>query len=419
MLLKTILNRVQYHSGFVYGPVHFVEKAAEELLEIEIQPRKGSLPFCSGCGRPGPGYDTLSVRRFEFVPLWGIAVYFLYAMRRVDCRSCGVKVERIPWAEGKNHLTTTYAWFLAKWAKRLSWKECAEAFNTTWDNVFRSVKMAVDWGLANRVLENITAIGIDEICWRKVGGKFLTLVYQIDNDCKRLLWIGKDRTKKTLESFFDDFGPERSSLIRFVCTDMWKPYLAVVAQKAAQALNILDRFHIMSHMNKAIDKVRATEAKTLKAKGKKPILTGSRWCLLKRPENCTEKQTVKLQELLSINLKTVRAYLLKEDFQRFWSYSKAGWAIKFLDEWCRRTMRSRIDPMKKIARMLRSHRPLILNWFKAKNHISLGAVEGLNNKAKVTTKKAYGYKNFEVIKIALYHTLGNLPEPKTTHRFCG
>lgn len=419
MLLKTILNRVQYHSGFVYGPVHFVEKAAEELLEIEIQPRKGSLPFCSGCGRPGPGYDTLSVRRFEFVPLWGIAVYFLYAMRRVDCRSCGVKVERIPWAEGKNHLTTTYAWFLAKWAKRLSWKECAEAFNTTWDNVFRSVKMAVDWGLANRVLENITAIGIDEICWRKVGGKFLTLVYQIDNDCKRLLWIGKDRTKKTLESFFDDFGPERSSLIRFVCTDMWKPYLAVVAQKAAQALNILDRFHIMSHMNKAIDKVRATEAKTLKAKGKKPILTGSRWCLLKRPENCTEKQTVKLQELLAINLKTVRAYLLKEDFQRFWSYSKAGWAIKFLDEWCRRTMRSRIDPMKKIARMLRSHRPLILNWFKAKNHISLGAVEGLNNKAKVTTKKAYGYKNFEVIKIALYHTLGNLPEPKTTHRFCG
>jgi len=419
MLLKTILNRVQYHSGFVYGPIYFVEKAAEELLEIEIQPRKGSLPVCSGCGRPGPGYDTLSVRRFEFVPLWGIAVYFLYAMRRVDCRSCGVKVERIPWAEGKNHLTTTYTWFLAKWAKRLSWKECAEAFNTTWDNVFRSVKMAVDWGLANRVLENITAIGIDEICWRKVGGKFLTLVYQIDNDCKRLLWIGKDRTKKTLESFFDDFGPERSSLLRFVCTDMWKPYLDVVAQKAAQALNILDRFHIMSHMNKAIDKVRATEAKTLKAKGKKPILTGSRWCLLKRPENCTEKQTVKLQELLSINLKTVRAYLLKEDFQRFWSYSKAGWAIIFLDEWCRRTMRSRIDPMKKIARMLRSHRPLILNWFKAKNQISLGAVEGLNNKAKVTTKKAYGYKSLEVIKIALYHTLGNLPEPKTTHKFCG
>jgi transposase len=419
MQIKSILNRIQLHNGFVYGAVRLVEKAAHLLLEIEIRPRKGNRPACSVCGNPGPGYDTLKVRRFEFVPMWGIAVFFLYAMRRVDCPVCGVKVEQVPWAEGKNHLTTTYAWFLAKWAKRLSWKEVADAFHTKWDNVFRSVKMAVAWGLTNRNLDNVTAIGIDEICWKKKGSKFLTLVYQIDNSCKRLLWIGKDRTKKTLIGFFDEFGPDRSSKLRFVCTDMWRPYLLVVAEKAGQALNILDRFHIMSHMNKAIDKVRATEAKILKAKGKAPILTGSRWCLLKRLENCTEKQVVKLQELLSINLKTVRAYLLKEDFQRFWNYKSAGWATKFLDQWCKRTMRSRINPMKKIAKMLRSHRSLILNWFRAKELIALGAVEGLNNKAKVTTKKAYGFKSIEVIKLALYHTLGKLPEPKVTHIFCG
>ena len=309
MLIKSILNRIQLHHGFVYGSIRLVEKAKRLLLEIEIRPRKGSRPVCSGCGNPGPGYDTLSVRRFEFVPLWGIAVFFLYAMRRVDCPRCKVKVERVPWAEGKNHLTTTYAWFLAKWAKRLSWKETADAFQTPWDNVFRSVKMAVAWGLANRNLDDITAIGIDEICWRKKGSKFLTLVYQIDNGCKRLLWIGKDRTKKTLISFFDEFGTERSSLLRFVCTDMWKPYLLVVAEKAGQALNILDRFHIMSHMNKAIDKVRAQEVRDLKAKGKKPILTHSRWCFLKRPENCTENQTTKLKELLAINMPISRRLL--------------------------------------------------------------------------------------------------------------
>lgn len=419
MLLKSILNRIQLHHGFVYCSICLVEKGARLFLEIEIRPRKGSRPVCSVCGNPGPGYDTLKIRRFEFVPLWGIAVFFLYAMRRVDCPSCGIKVERVPWAEGKNHLTTTYAWFLAKWAKRLSWKETADAFQTKWDNVFRSVKMAVAWGLSNRNLNNITAIGIDEICWRKKGSKFLTLVYQIDNGCKRLLWIGKDRTKKTLISFFEEFGPDRSATLRFVCTDMWKPYLLIVAEKAGQALNILDRFHIMSHMNKAIDKVRATEVKTLKAKGEEAVLTGSRWCLLKRPENCTESQTSKLQELVAINLKTVRAYLLKEDFQRFWDYKSVWWATKFMDDWCNRTMRSRIDPMKKIARMLRSHRSLILNWFRAKEQIALGAVEGLNNKAKVTTKKAYGFKSFEVIKLALYHTLGNLPEPPVTHTFCG
>ena len=118
--------------------------------------------------------------------------------------------------------------------------------------------------------------------------------------------------------------------------------------------------------------------------------------MIQRAVNCTEKQITKLGELVAMNLKTVRAYLLKEDFQRFWDYNSAAWAAKFLDNWCKRTMRSRIDPMKKIARMLRTHRGLILNWFKARKLLSLGVVEGLNNKAKVTTKKAYGYKNIEV-----------------------
>jgi len=183
-------------------------------------------------------------------------------------------------------------------------------------------------------------------------------------------------------------------------------------------MHILDRFHVMTHFGKAVDKVRATEARELKAKGQEPVLTGSRWCLLKRPEHLTEKQSIKLNELLAINLKTVRAYLLKEEFQFFWRYATAGWAARFLDAWCKRTMRSRIIPMKKIAKMLRSHRELLLNWFRTKGQVALGAVEGFNNKAKVTSRKAYGFRNFEVMKIALYHTLGNLPEPEATHRFC-
>jgi len=417
MLLKSILNRVQSHSSFVYGAVRWREQQSRMVLDIEIRPRRGGKPVCSGCGRRGPGYDLLPARRFEFVPLWGIAVFFVYAMRRVDCPHCGVKVERVPWAEGKNHLTTTYGWFLARWARRLSWKEVAEVFQTSWDNVFRSVKMAVAWGLSQRNLENVTAIGMDEIAWKK-GHKYLTLVYQIDAGCRRLLWVGKERTSKTLRQFFKEFGQEHTARLRFICSDMWKPYLRIVAEVAGQALHVLDRFHIMTHVSKAIDQVRAKEAKELRAKGQQPVLTGSRWCLLKRPENLSEKQTVKLRELLTLNLRTVRAYLLKEDLQRFWSYTTPGWAGRFLDEWCRRTMRSRLVPMKKVAHMLRNHRELLLHWFRAKGQIALGAVEGFNNKAKVTSRKAYGYRSFDVLKIALYHTLGDLPQPKATHRFC-
>lgn len=417
MQLKSILNRVQLHPGFVYGAIRWRDPQTRMILDVEIRSRQGSRPVCSKCDQPGPGYDRLSERRFEFVPLWGLTVFFLYALRRVNCSTCGVKVERIPWATGKQQLTTTYAWFLARWARRLPWKEVAGIFGSSWEHVFRSVKMAVEWGLAHRDLSNVTAIGIDEIAWKK-GHKYLTLVYQIDAGCRRLLWVGKERTQQTLRQFFKEFGSERTARLRFICSDMWRPYLRIVADVAGQALHVLDRFHVMTHVSKAIDQVRAREAKDLKAAGQEPVLTGSRWCLLKRPEHLTDKQTVKLRELLALNLRTVRAYLLKEDLQRFWSYASAYWAGLFLDEWCKRTMRSKLVPMKKVARMLRSHRALLLNWFRAKGKIALGAVEGLNNKAKVTTRKAYGYRSFEVMKIALYHTLGNLPEPEGTHRFC-
>jgi transposase len=414
--VKTILNRIHKHRGFVYGAIRLLEVLGELIVEAEIRPRRHSRPACSGCGRRGPGYDMLGPRRFEFVPLWGARVFFVYAMRRVDCAQCGVTVERVPWADGKNRLTTSYAWFLARWAKRMSWKEVAEAFRTSWETVFRSVEMAVKWGREHMSLEGITAIGVDEIA-RQRGHRYLTLVYQIDEGRKRLLWIGPERTKSSLLAFFAWFGKERSSKLRFICSDMWKNYLAVVAAKASQAIHVLDRFHIMSHMSKAIDQVRANEARALKAKGL-AILTHTRWLLLKRPEHLTDKQDVRLVELLQHNLRTVRAYLLKEHFQVFWFYLSPYWAGRFLDRWCTKAMRSRIEPMKKVARMLRAHRSLLLNWFRARGRISAGAVEGFNNKARVITRRAFGFRTYSTIEIALYHGLGDLPEPKFTHRFC-
>jgi transposase len=417
MQVKTILNRLQKFKSFVYGAVRWSGDSAKPALEVEVRPRANRRPECSGCGCAGPGYDRLPLRRFEFVPLWNMKVYLLYAPRRVDCRGCGVKVERMPWADGKSQLTTAYAWFLARWAKRLSWKEVAEVFHTSWDSVFRAVEMAVGWGREHMDLSGVEAIGVDEIAWQR-GHHYLTLVYQIDGHCKRLLWVGEKRTVKTLLRFFRWFGAERSQALRYVCSDMWKPYLKVIARKAHRAINILDRFHIMKHINQAIDEVRAQEARRLKDRGYEPVLSKSRWLLLKRPESLTPRQEVRLAELLRYNLKSIRSYLLKEEFQLFWGYLSPYWAGKFLDQWCTKVMRSKIDPMKKVARMLRSHRPLLLNWFRAKGQFSSGIVEGFNTKAKLTFRKAFGFRTFRACEIALYHTLGALPEPKFTHEFC-
>jgi transposase len=415
MQLKTILNRVEWHKSFVYGTVRFGDDE-QSNLEVDVLCRANGRPLCSGCGQAGPGYDRLSERRYEFVPLWALPVYLLYAPRRVDCPRCGVKVERVPWADGKSPMTRTYQWFLAAWAKLLAWQQVANVFHTSWQSVYRAVQMAVSWGLAQRNLDRIEAIGVDEVQWQK-GHHYLTLVYQIDAGCRRLLHIAPERTVRSLLSFFRMLGKPRSSALKFVCSDMWKPYLKVIAKKAGQALHVLDRYHIMAKMNKAIDEVRAAEAKRLKEDGYEHILKHSRWCLLKRRENLTDTQTVKLSEVLKYNLQTVRSYLHREDFQRFWEYRSPSWAACFLHEWCNRVMRSRIEPMKKIARMLRSHGPLILNWFLAKGTISAGMVEGMNYNVKLTFRKSYGFRTLEAVKTVLYHRLGAIPEPEFTHKF--
>jgi transposase len=370
MDLLTILNHCHHHRGFVYERARFGPD--KKSIEVEVRPREGSAARCSGCHQLAPGYDHLPERRFEFIPLWGLLVFLLYRMRRVDCRQCGeVVVEEVPWGDGKHQLTRAYMLVLARWARKLSWQETADAFHTSRDKVRDAVDYVVTWGLAHRTLESIRAIGVDEIQYAK-GHKYLTLVYQIDQGITRLLWVGKERTIESFQGFFTVIGETLASQIEFVCSDMWQPHLDVIRAKCSQALHILDPFHIVAKMNKALDEVRAGEAREMMRDGHEPLLKKSRWCVLKRHENLTAQQKNRLRDLLRYNLRTVRAYLLKEDFQQFWTYNSPTWAGMFLDFWCDRTMRSRIEPMKKIARTLRSHRALLLNYFKARKQFSSG-----------------------------------------------
>jgi transposase len=414
MELTTILNHCHHHRGFVYEHARFGPD--KKSIEVDVRPRQGASAVCSQCHKPAPGYDQLRQRRFEFIPFWGFLVFFLYRMRCVHCRNCGIVVEEVPWSDGKHQSTKAHMLFLAHWARKLSWKETAESFRTSWDKVCDAVEYVVGWGLEHRTLESIRAIGVDEIQYAK-GHKYLMLVYQIDHGLTRLLWVGKERTIESFQGFFAVIGDQLASQIEYVCSDMWKPYLDVIREKCSQALHILDRFHIVAKMNKALDEVRADESRRMAQDGHKPLLKKSRWCVLKRKENLTAKQQHRLRDLLRYNLKTVRAYLLKEDFQQFWKYNSPYWAGMLLDFWCAQTMRSRIEPMKKIARTLRAHRPLLLNYFKARKEFSSGVIEGLNNKAKVTMRRSYGFRTFRILELALYHSLGKLPEPELTHEF--
>jgi transposase len=392
-------------------------------LEITVQAHQSRDGKCSRCFKPAPAYDHLPQRSWLFVPMWGIVTWFFYAARRVHCPEHGVVVEHVPWSDGKRPVTLAMMCFLSRWARRLSWRETAQAFGTSWECVYRSVQWFVEWGLAHRILEGIRAIGIDEIHWGKGKGAhgFLTVIYQIDGHCRRLLWVGCKRTQATLRRGLTALGPDVVGGLRFVCTDMWRPYLNVVAAKIGQALHVLDRFHITSHLNQALDQVRRAEGGRLRAAGRAPAeqLKNMRWKLRRRTSRVRGRARCQLGRLLRTKLATARAWALKDLFEHFWTYKSVRHASDFLDYWTWRALRSRLEPMKKVARMLRTHHELLLNWFRAKGEISSGVVEGLNNKIRVVTRRSYGFRTYGAMEIALYHTLGRLPEPEEfTHRFC-
>ena len=415
ILLNTLLNKVHKFKSFVYKKVCFNKDSSAIIAHVE--PRANSKPVCSSCFCKGSVYDHQSVRLFEFIPIWNIPVFISYKMRRVDCKACGVKIELVPWADGKHSCCNAYRHYLASWAKKMSWAETAKSFKTSWDNVCRSVKWVVDYGLKHRDLSGVEALGVDEVAYSK-GHNYMTLVYQIDGKSKRLLGVLKDRKEEVLRSFFEELGEKWRSKIKVVCSDMWKPYLNVIKNTLPNALNILDRFHIVKKLNEAVDQVRKDEVKKMHSEGYEPILKKSKYCFLKRPENLTPNQRVKLNEVLEYSLKSTRAYMLKESFDAFWQYSSPYWAHWYLKKWCTRTMRSRLDPMKKFVRTLRNHEDLIMNYFRTKKRYSSGIVEGLNRRINLSMRKAYGYKSFDLLKVSLFHQLGDLPEPEFTHRFC-
>jgi transposase len=416
------LNQIQRFVGFVYAEVRLrSQEGKAEAIEIQLKPHVGIRGRCSECRQSAPGYDRLPERCWQFVPLWGIPTYFHYAPRRVEGSEHGVVVEHIPWSAGKRPFTRAMMGFLARWARRLSWRETAQVFQTSWEAVYRSVEWFVEWGLAHRELKRVEAIGVDEIHGHGIrADNFLAVIYQIDAHCRRLLWVGKRRSQATLRRGLKALGSEVVQGLKFVCSDMWKPYLQVLAKQVKHTLHVLDRFHITQHLNEAVDEVRRAESSRLRAAGKARAeqLKHMRWPLLRRGSRLRGRVRQKLLAVWMSKLATGRAWELKETFSHFWTYKSLYWAQAFLDCCCFRALRSRLEPMQKVARMLRAHEELIFNWFRAKGEISAGAVEGLNNKIRVVTRRAYGLRTYEAMEIALYDNLGRLPEPEITHRFC-
>jgi transposase len=391
--------------------VKAVEKS-ETGLRVILDVRRGRRLACSVCGHQGRVRDRLRPRSWKHVPLWGIPVTLRYAPARVMCRHCGkVKVEAIPWSEGKSRLSKGLIWLLAAWCKLLPWKQVAQLFGVHWNTVAGAVRQAVGYGLERRELGGVLYIGIDELS-RQKGHVYVTNVY--DLKAKRLIWSGEGRSQDTLRAFFEEHAEALKQRVKGVCCDMWQPYIDMIKEHWPEATLVFDRFHIMQQLLRALDEVRRDEARELK-KTNPELLKRTRYLWLKNPERLTDKQRARLGHLEKLNLRCHRAYLLKESFREFFEYKHRGSAARFLKKWFWWATHSRLKPMRDFAWTLRRHEEDILNYFQMK--IDNGAVEGMNNKAKVVSHRCYGFRTAATYITALYHCLGKLPEPELVHRF--
>jgi transposase len=381
-------------------------------IEVQLDIRKGWKQSCGTCGALGRVRDRLKERRWTHVPLWGISVTLVFSPARVRCETCGkILVASMPWSQGKCRLSVGLIWLLSAWCRLLPWDQVAKLYRVHWNTVAAAVRQAVSYGLEHREISGVLYIGVDELSRRK-GHVYVTNVYDLTT--RRLLWSGEGRSKATLRRFFEEHASDLKQTVKGVCCDMWQPYIDMIRDHQPEATLVFDKFHVIQHLNKAVDQVRRDEARELRKKNPE-LLKRTRYIWLKNPENLTDKQRARLGHLEKLNLRSNRAYLLKESFREIWNYKRKGWAKRYLKKWFWWATHSRLKPMRDFAWLLRRHEDGILAYFDER--ISNGAVEGMNNKAKVVSHRCYGFRTATTYITALYHCLGNLPEPELVHKF--
>lgn len=385
---------------------HRVRGIREEggVLVAHLERIEKRLLTCGHCSRRTRRvHSRRPQRRWRDLRVRDQDLVLVYTPVRVKCPVCGPRVEHMPWARKWQRVTRALSLAIARLSKVLSWKKTATHFGVDWKTVFNAVKAAVHRGLQLRRWKPLRVIGIDEVS-RSKGQRYLTLVYDLER--RRLVWAGENRDAETMKKFFEWLGPRRAKSILIVCCDMWAVYLKAVREKLPRALVVFDRFHVVQHLNRAVDDVRRQCWREMTGE-EKSAFKRTRWLWLKNPWNLLRKEKRRLSALCRKNLPVVRAYLLKEAFQRFWDYKSPGWSKPYLMQWLWWASHSRLDPFKRFARMIREHLDGILLWTQLR--VSNGALEGMNNKVKEVSHRAFGFRTTEGYITAIWHGCGDLP----------
>lgn len=370
--------------------VELVEEGGEEVVVARVRPTRSRRSRCSRCERRCRGYDAGSGRRrWRTLDLGTVRVYLEADAPRVSCPEHGVVVAAVPWARPGARFSCAFEDTVAWLAAHAAFTTVMVLLRVTWRSVAAIVTRVVD-DLAGKTdrLEGLRRIGIDEIAHRK-GHRYLTVV--VDHDTGRLVWAAPGRDTATVCAFFDALGAERAAALTHVSADGAEWIHAAVAQRAPQAVLGLDPFHVVAWATEALDEVRRGVWNDLRRAGKPEqakTLKGSRWALVKNPEDLTGEQKTTLASIAVTNKGLYRAYLLKEQLRAVFA-AKGTKGRVLLAGWLAWAKRSRLPAFVKLAKSIDRYRPLI--WNTLDHELSNARVEATNTHLRVLTRRAYGF----------------------------
>lgn len=376
---------------------------AGNRVDIEIEYTNGS-GICPECGEECPKHGDRERRTWRHLDTMQFSTYLHAQLPRIKCKKHGAKTVTAPWATKNSRFTLLFEAFAIRviQASR-SIEEARKLLNLNWHQVEAIKRRAVERGLARRDATDIEYLGIDEKQFRS-GHRYITNL--VDLKQGRVLDVVEDRKEEACRALLlQALTPDQREQVTAVALDMWKAYANAVEGLLPRAVIVHDRFHISQHLNQAVDQVRRAENKQLASEGDNR-LKGSKHLWLYNDENVKASHSEQFERLKSSNLKVARAWALKEHFRPFWDYRSKGCAKRYLERWYSWAIRSRLDPVKKVARMLKAHTEGLLNYFD--HRISNAAAEGLNSKIQTVKSNARGYRSFEGFRTSILFYCGKL-----------
>ena len=376
--------------------------AKEVRVLLATKPKKRMM--CPKCGKPRPGYDSSPPRSWRHLDTCQLKTILTARIPRVNCPKHGVLQIKVPWAEDKSRFTALFEALVISWLHEANITAVAYQLALSWEQVDGVMQRAVQRGLERRGAKLPTCIGVDEKAFRR-GQDYATIVS--DQDTGHVVHVAKDRKKDSLDQFYRQFDESERATVASVSMDMWPAYISSTQEYIPDADRKIafDKFHIAKHLGEAVDQVRRTENKKLR-QNDNDILVGTKYLWLTNPDHMSERKWLDFAGLRKSQLKTARAWALKETAMSLWDYKSRAWAEKAWKKWYSWAIRSRLDPIKKVARMVKRHWDGVITAVVTK--VSNAQAEGINSVIQWLKSSARGFRNWERYRNAIYFHLGGL-----------